>query len=114
MTVFPCKNCDNELDSIINFFAKTVREEGFSEDLKEVKLSGHCPKCEAEFSFGGKMFAHILATRATEGWDVGDVGTNGFIDLNEEESVIVDMLIEEERYDELEAFIRNLLQDGDE
>jgi hypothetical protein len=108
MIVFPCKNCDYGLDSIINFFVKVLRDEGVSNDLNETELSGYCPRCEESFFFGGKMFAHLLATRVNEGHDEDNTAVGNFLELDEEESTIIDMLVGEERHDELEEFIRSL------
>ena len=113
MANFPCKECKLDLDPVVNFFVKIQQEEEVK-DIGAIELSGLCPRCSEPYSFSGKMFSHLMNTRIKEGAKgLDDITFNTIIEFSEEDSVIIDRLQEEERFDELEKFIQSRITTED-
>lgn len=113
MANFPCKKCGFDLDPVVNFFVKIQQEEQV-EDVGEIELSSTCPSCSKPFSFGGKMFSHLMNTRIREGAEgLGEIIFGEVIELSDEDAVAIETLQKEEKLDELERFIRSLMATKD-
>jgi len=113
MANFPCKECKSDLDPVVNFFVKIQQEEKVK-DVGEIELSGNCPCCSESYSFSGKMFSHLMNTRIREGAEgLDEITFNRVIELSDEETATIEMLQEEERFDELERFMRSLMTTED-
>jgi len=113
MANFPCKECKSDLDPVVNFFVKIQQEENVK-DVGEIELSGNCPCCSESYSFSGKMFSHLMNTRIKEGaGGLDEITFNRVIELSDEEAATIETLQEEERFDELEKFMRTLLATKD-
>jgi len=113
MANFPCKECKLDLDPVVNFFVRIQQEEKV-EDVGEIELSGFCPRCSETFSLSGKMFSHLMNTRIKEGAKgLDEIAFKTVIELSDEDAAIIDMLQEEERFDELEEFMQSLMATED-
>ena len=114
MANFPCKECKLDLDPVVNFFVKIQQKEK-TKDVGEIELSGNCPYCSKPYSLSGKMFSHLLNTRIREGAEgLDEITFDRIIELSDEETVIIERLQEEERFDELGKFMRSLVVAEDE
>lgn len=109
MANFPCKECKLDLDPVVNFFVKIQQEEG-AEDIGELELSGICPSCSEPYSFSGKMFSHLMNTRIREGAPgLDEITFSRVIELSDEEADTIERLQQEEKFDELDRFIKSLM-----
>jgi hypothetical protein len=113
MANFPCKECELDLDPVVNFFVRIQQEEKVK-DVGEIELSGFCPRCSETFSLSGKMFSHLMNTRIKEGVKgLDEIAINTVIELSDEDTATIERLQEEERFDELERFMKSIISTED-
>ena len=120
MAAFPCKKCKIDLVDRIEEATASIRSmldlEG--ELPEEFVLAGRCPECRESYSFDGDMFTHYMNTKMIEETDVDpdlqEAIKTEAVFLTKEEAEYLNTLIKEERFDEVDKFLQELVDRDEE